>query len=180
MALRVTFADSTRKRISQEDVSVYCASLAKAVQQDYKPDLVVAIDTGGSVPGELIAKILDIQILHITIRRDINIGRMYNLDPIPMRWIMSAYHHFLFHTTKPTISEGINIDISDRNVLIVDDSFHTGATIDVAVDYLKRAFVSEIKTATLAYVSKRRPDFSILPIGNYSFPWSKDFVDEVK
>jgi hypoxanthine phosphoribosyltransferase len=59
--------------------------------------------------------------------------------------------------------------------LIVDDSLHTGATIDVAVDYLKRKKVSEIQTATLSYVSKRKPDFSVLSPGNYSFPWSKDF-----
>lgn len=179
-ALRDTFADGTRKRISRKDVSVYCADLAKTIQQNYKPNLVVAIDTGGSVPGELIAKIFDIPILHITVRRNIVIGRMYNLDPIPMRWIMSAYHHFLFRTTKPVISKGISTDISNRKVLIVDDSFHTGATIDVVLDHLREASVSEIKTAALAYVSNRKPDFSVLPMGNYSFPWSKDFVDEIK
>lgn len=178
--LRDTFADSTRIRVSQEEILICCADLAKTVQRNYKPNLVIAIDTGGSVPGELIAKILDTPILHITIRRNINNGRMYNLDPIPLRWIMSAYHHFLFHTIKPTVSEGINVNISGKKVLIIDDSFHTGATIDVAIDYLRKASVSEIKTASLAYVSKRKPDFSVLPIGNYSFPWSKDFVNKVK
>lgn len=177
--LRDTFADSKRVRLSQEEVFACCVNLSKTVQQHYKPDLIIAIDTGGSIPGEIIAKILDIPALHIIIRRDITMGRMYNLDPIPLRWMMSAYHHFLFHTTKPTISKGIGVDISDKKVLIIDDSFHTGATVDVAVDYLKKASVSEIKIATLAYVSKRKPDFSVLPVGDYSFPWSKDFVNEV-
>ncbi len=90
---------------------------------------------------------------------------------------MSTYHHFLFHTTKPTISKEISIDISGKKVLLVDDSFHTGVTADIAVEYLKKSFVSEVKTATLAYVLKRKPDFSVLPRGNYCFPWSKDFVE---
>lgn len=106
--------------------------------------------------------------------------RMYNLDPIPLCWMMSLYHHFLFHTTKPTISKGVEVDISDKKVLIIDDSFHTGATVDIAVGYLREASVSEIRIATLAYVSKRKPDFSVLPKGNYSFPWSKDFINKVE
>ena len=177
--LQDVLADSTRKRISQQEVSVYCNNLVKKIQHSYQPDLVIAIDTGGSIPGELIARTLGVPIVHIIIRRDINIGRMYNLDPIPLRWIMSAYHHFLFHTTKPTISGNIDVDIFDKKVLVVDDSFHTGATVDVAVAYLRKARVSEIKTAALAHVSKRKPDFSILPVGNYCFPWSKDFDHEV-
>lgn len=176
--LRDTFADSTRVRLSPEEVFDCCVDLSKTIQQHYKPDLAVAIDTGGSVPGEIIAEILNIPVLHVTIRRGITMSRMYNLDPIPLRWIMSAYHHYLFYTTKPTISKGVEIDISNKKVLIIDDSFHTGATVDVAIDYLVKASVSEIKTATLAYVSKRKPDFSVLPVGNYSFPWSKDFVSE--
>ena len=175
--LQDTFADNERKRISRQEVAIYCNDLAKIIKQGFNPDLVVAIDNGGSVPGELVARILKVPIIHIVIRRDINIGRMYNLDPIPLRWIMSLYHHFLFHTTKPTIFKEIEMDISGKNILIVDDVFHTGATIDVAIEYLKTIAVSQIKTAALSHVSKRRPDFSVLPVGNYSFPWSKDFID---
>lgn len=175
--LQDTFVDNTRKKISRDEITLYCANLAKAVQKNYKPDIVIAIDTGGFMPGKLIAKKLGIPVRHIVIRRNINIGRMYNLDPIPMRWIMSVYHHFLFHTTKPTLNTKIDIDISDKNILIVDDVLHTGETINVAINYLEMIPVKKIKVATLSYVSKRKPDFSILPIGNYSFPWSKDFID---
>lgn len=131
--LQDTFSDNTRKRISKEEVDVQCYNLAQKIEQVYKPDLVIAIETGGSIPGQLIAHRLNTPVLYITISRNINIGRMYNNDPIPFRWIMSGYHHFLFHTTKPQISDGISVDISGKKVLIVDDSLHTGATIDVAV-----------------------------------------------
>ena len=67
------------------------------------------------------------------------------------------------------------IDVSGKKVLVVDDTVHTGATINVVVNYLRQAHVLEIKTASLAYVSEIRPDFSVLSSGNYSFPWSKDY-----
>ena len=61
-----------------------------------------------------------------------------------------------------------------KKVLIVDDSLHTGATIDVATPYLISSGVVEIRVASIAYVANRKPDFFVLPRGNYSFPWSKD------
>lgn len=168
-------ADKTRIKISQQEVSACCDTLAQVLRQNYEPELIVAIDSGGSVPGELVAQILSIPILHLTIRRDINLPRRYGLDPIPLRWIMSIYHHFLFQTVEPTVFARSDIDVSGKKVLIIDDTIHTGATIDVAVNLLKHARVSEIKIASLTYVSERKPDFSVLPPGNYSFPWSRDY-----
>lgn len=172
---RDMLADKTRKQISQHHVLVSCINLASNIQQKYDPNLVVAIDAGGSVPGELIAHHLRIPIEHFVIRRSICIARRYSLDPIPLRWIMSFYHHLLFQTTKPVLSVGSSIDVSGRKVVIIDDVMHTGATIDVAVSYLEQAHVSEIKIATLAFISVRKPDFFALPSGNYSFPWSRDY-----
>lgn len=176
-ALKDVLADKTRKRVSQQEVSVYCNELAQVIQKNYTPDLVVAIDTGGSVPGELIAHILSIPIVHLVVRRNITIARRYSGDPLPLRWIMSFYHHFLFQTVTPTIPVDIGIDVSGKKVLIVDDTMHTGATIDVVVNYLTQSGVLKIKIAALAYVSERKPDFTVLPSGNYSFPWSKDYIE---
>jgi hypoxanthine phosphoribosyltransferase len=175
--LQDVWADKARKRISPEEVSACCKRLVETIQGTYEPDIVIAIAAGGSAPGELIAQMLDISVVHLTIRRDINIPRRYSLDPIPMRWIMSIYHHFLFQTTKPTVSVNITADISGKKVLIVDDFLHTRATVEVAVEYLRKAGVSEAKVATLSYVSTKKPDFSALPRGNYSFPWSRDYAE---
>ena|SRR3990167_10026007 len=166
-------ADKTRRKVSQRQVSVYCNDLAQIIRQNYEPNLIVAIDTVGSIPAELIAQELDIPVVHLVVRRNISIARRYALDPIPLRWVMSIYHHFLFHTVKPVVSVDGGIDVSGKKVLIVDDTIHTGAT--VAISYLRQSNVLEIKTASLAYVSERKPDFSVLPSGNHSFPWSKDY-----
>lgn len=177
-AFKDVFADKTRRRISQQEVSICCDDLAKIIQQSYEPNLIIAIDMGGSVPGELIAQRLGmIPVVHLLVRRNINITRRYSNDPIPLRWIMSFYHHVLFQTVKPSIPADIDLDVSGKKVLIVDDTIHTGATADIVIGHLKKANVLEIKVASLAYVSERRPDYSILPFGNYSFPWSKDYCN---
>jgi len=174
-ALRDMEADTTRKRVSVNEFTVCCHKLAKKVSVDYNPDVVIAIATGGSMTGELIAKILNVPIVHITIRRNIAIGRMYNFDIAPFRWLYSFYHHYLFRTRKPEVSTEVEIDLSGKKILIIDDSIHTGATIDTALNYLGNRNSVDIKIASFAYVSKRKPDFSVLPVGNYCFPWSKDF-----
>ena len=173
--LRDMESDTTRKRISINELTVCCQSLAEKISIDYDPDVVIAIATGGSMPGELIAKILTVPIVHITIRRNITVGRMYNFDLAPLRWLLSFYHHYLFRTTKPEVFSEIKIDVRSKKILIIDDTIHTGATIDAALYYLRHVGCMDIKVASLAYVSKIKPDFSVLPIGNYCFPWSKDF-----
>ena len=59
---------------------------------------------------------------------------------------MSLYHHFLFQTITPGIPVGIGTDVSGKKVLIVDDTLHTGATIDVVV---KEMGTKEMGTGTI-------------------------------
>jgi len=176
--VRDVLADKTRRKISQQEISACCDDLARQIRRSYEPNLIIAIGAGGSVPGELMAENLGIPIVHVVIRRNINIARRYSLDPIPLRWIMSLYHHFLFQTVKPTLSEDIDIIFSDKKVLVVDDTVHTGATFNVINAYLKRAGALDVKVAALSYVFNRQPDFYALPRGNYSFPWSRDYNPE--
>lgn len=170
-------SDKARVRISDQDVVHHCEMLANVIKQHFRPEVVVAIDTGGSIPGELVGQFLGISVLHVVIRRDIKMSRRYSLDPVPIRWIMSLYHHYLFQTVKPVLSVSLVVDISKKRVLIVDDTIHTGATIDVTVAYLKKNGVDDIRVASLAHVSRTVPDFSILPKGNYCFPWSRDYKE---
>lgn len=172
---RDVLSDKTRIRVTDQEVGHHCKTLAKAITRDFRPDLVVAIDTGGSIPGELIGQCLGLPVVHIVIRRDIKMIRRYGLDPVPLRWIMSLYHHYLFQTAKPIISTSLPVNVSGKRVLIADDAMHTGATVDVAISYLKKGGVTDVKVASLSYVGVRMPDYSVLPRGNYCFPWSRDY-----
>ena len=107
--LRDVFADKKRQRISEQEVLTHCEQLVKVMSKSYVPDIVVAIATGGSAPGEIIAQILGVPVFDLVIRRDIKIIRRYSLDLMPLRWIMSVYYHYLFQTTKPTVTKGITL-----------------------------------------------------------------------
>ncbi len=134
----------------------------------------MAIDYGGSTPGELIGGNLSIPVVHLVIRRNTDIAHRYGNDPIPLRGIMSFYHHYLFRTVIPHVSKVSDTDLAEKNILIVDDSIHTGATLNVATRYLYEHGANAIKSASLACVEEIKSDFTILPRGNYSFPWSVD------
>ena len=163
-----------------EEVSHCCDVLTLQIRRVYEPEAVIAIDDGGSVLGELLAKELNVKIVHISVRRDIKISRRYSLDPSPLNLIMRMYHNYLFQTVKPTIVGDINCIITDKKVLIVDDAIHSGATLDVVIPVLKALGVTDIKIAALSYVASRQPHFSALPQGNYCFPWSVDYADFVQ
>jgi hypoxanthine phosphoribosyltransferase len=177
---RDTFADTTRVKVSSEEVASLCRDLSQNIQQTFSPDIVVAIDYGGSIPGELIGRNLSIPVAHLVIRRNTDIVRRYGKDPIPLRWIISFYHHYLFRTVTPYVSKVSEVDFAGKNILIVDDSIHTGTTLNVAVRYLCEHGANAIKSASLAHIEEIKPDFTILPQGNYSFPWSVDHKNQKK
>ena len=177
---RDTFADTSRVKVSNEEVASLCRDLSRKIQRTFSPDIVVAIDHGGSTPGELIGRNLSIPVVHLVIRRNTDIVRRYGNDPIPLRWIISFYHHYLFRTVTPYVLKVSEVNFSEKNILIVDDSIHTGATLNVAVRYLLEHGASSIRSASLTHIEEIKPDFTILPQGNYSFPWSVDHQDQKK
>ena len=177
---RDSFADTTRVKVSIEEVVSLCRDLSGKIKLTYSPDIVVAIDYGGSTPGELIGHNLSIPVVHLVIRRNTDIVRRYANDPIPLRWIISFYHHYLFRTVTPYVSKVSEVDFAGKNILIVDDSIHTGATLNVAVRYLCEHGANAIKSASLSHIEEIKPDFTILPQGNYSFPWTVDHRDKKK
>lgn len=175
-AMSDIFTDRSRERVSEERLISCCHDLTRLVKCTYQPDIVIALGTGGSLPGELIAQELGIPIEHVVIRRQITMRR-YSSDPAPLRLLMSLYHHFIFRSTTPVVSTYIDTEIFGKKILLVDDVVHTGATLDVSIKHLQEMSPSDIKVASLSYVSKRRPDFFVLPRGNYCFPWSGDFTN---
>ena len=77
----------------------------------------------------------------------------------------------IWSKTSPQLFSGIDIDLKDKKILIVDDAVHSGKTLDVAKKYLLKFKPDEIKTAALFYVDKYLPDYFIGK-GEMKYPWS--------
>jgi len=50
--------------------------------------------------------------------------------------LMSIYHHYLFQKNTPVLTKGVDGNIENKKILLVDDVVHTGSTIRESIKYL--------------------------------------------
>jgi hypoxanthine phosphoribosyltransferase len=139
--------------------------LYKKIKEDnYKPDIIVAIARGGWVVGRIISDLLGInQVtdLHIT------------------------FYTGVYSTLKePIILEGIGKDIKNKRILVVDDVSDTGESLIKAIDYLRSFNPLIIKTATVYTKpwTKFIPDYYIKSIDKWIiYPYEvKETIEKLK
>ncbi|MEM0173052.1 MAG: phosphoribosyltransferase family protein, partial [Sulfolobaceae archaeon] len=102
---------------------------SKMIEEDYLPDTIVAILTGGLIPAKLLSDLLDVK---------------------NIRYIEIKFYKGIRSTDTKPLLKGIYIDnLEKKKVLIVDDVADTGTTLEV-VEQLVRFFnPSDVRTATL-------------------------------
>lgn len=119
-----------------------CKRTVKKIKEDgFKPDIVVALSRGGFVPARTICDFLIIR------------------DLVSMKvehWGLTATKD-----GKAKIKYPLDIPLSGKKVLIVDDIIDTGESMRVAADFIKSLDPDEIKTATAFHIrtSKFTPDY---------------------
>lgn len=136
---------------------------SKVLDSGFKPDFVVAIWRGGTFPGNVVQEFLKyhgIETDHIAIRTS---GRR---DTGDIKEEIEVYGlDYLINNLK-----------EDSKVLIVDDVFDSGFTLQEVIKKLKKLTSlsdrSEIRTATVYYKSKRNksnilPDFYVHENNNW-------------
>lgn len=128
----------------------------KIIKDDFYPDAIVAILTGGVIPAKLISDLLGIKnIKYIEIKFYRAVGRT---------------------DVKPTIKAVYVNDLENKNVLVIDDVADSGETLDAVTNIITMFNPKKIKTATI-YIkpwSKRIPDYYSKSIDKWIiFPWDK-------
>lgn len=119
-----------------------CKKIAKQIKDsNFKPDMVIALARGGFVPARTICDSLVIKDL-LSVKID--------------HWGITAAKD-----GKAKLRYPINVNLDDKNVLIVDDITDTGESLKLAVDHIKSLKAKEVKTATIYHIdhSKIEPDF---------------------
>jgi hypoxanthine phosphoribosyltransferase len=107
----------------------------------YRPDFIVSLARGGWVFGRVLCDYLNVSDL-VSLKVE--------------HWGMTATPD-----GEAKIKYPINIDLTGRKVLIVDDISDTGKSLKVATEYIKKMNPADIKTTTLFYLtgSSFKPDF---------------------
>lgn len=130
---------SISKFISEEDIAKKVEELAKRITKDYKNEdiLLVGLLKGSTIfLADLIRK-LDLD---------------SNLDFI----VASSYGIEMNSTRDVRILKDLEVDIKDRNVLIVEDIIDTGYTLSKVTQTLKIRNPKSIKICTLLDKPSRR------------------------
>lgn len=138
----------------------------KIRKSKYRPDLIVAVSRGGLVPARILCDLLVIKNC-LSMKVD--------------HWGITATKD-----GKAKISYGLNISLSGKKVLLVDDITDTGQSMEISKLHLLGLNPDKLKTATLIHLtnSKYVPDY----YGHERewawivFPWNmhEDLVNLIK
>ena len=144
--------------ISWHGVAMLSNKLAQQIKQDqFKPDIVIAIARGGYVPARILCDRLDI----------------YNLTSIRIA-------HYTGGSTKlelARLSIPLGIDIKGMQVLLVDDVTDTGDTFRLALEHVKSFSPQVVKSAVIHHkaISELVPDYYATIIRKWRwiiYPWA--------
>lgn len=129
----------------------------KVRQAQYKPDIIIALARGGLVPARQLSDLLAIKDV-ATIKVE--------------HWGVTANKD-----QKAVLKYPINIDLTGKKVLVVDDITDTGESLMVAIEFLKTLKPAEIRTSTLQHIpsSKYVPDFYGETLSEWTwiiYPWN--------
>lgn len=112
------------------------------VEIEPKPNIIVSIGKGGSIPGVILAEYFDVQNINLGLKsyNNFNQSKMIEYQPIPS-----------YEALRGT------------NVLLVDDLADTGETFKYALDKFKQNKVDRVLTASVFKKTEStfKPDFFV-------------------
>jgi len=137
-------------------------NVAKSIRKDgFQPDFMVGLARGGWVLSRVLCDFLGVKDL-VSLKVE--------------HWGVTATPD-----GKAQIKYPFDIDLSGKNVLVVDDITDTGESMLVAVEYVKSKNPASIKTAALRHIdgSKFTPDYygDVISWRWVVFPWN--FVEDM-
>ena len=114
---------------------------SKINDSDFKPDIIVGLARGGWVLARVLCDLIGVKDL-VSLKVE--------------HWGVTATPD-----GKAKLKYPLNIDLSGKNVLVVDDITDTGESMRVTLEYIKSLNPLQIKTAALRHIntSKFLPDY---------------------
>jgi hypoxanthine phosphoribosyltransferase len=116
-------------------------NLAEEIKRCGRPDIIVGVSRGGWLPARVLSDLLDNPNL-ANVRAEFYVGVAETKG-------------------EPTITQPVSMEVSGKNVLIVDEVADTGRSLELVKKHILKRGASEMKVATLYYKpwSVLKPDF---------------------
>ncbi len=113
----------------------------KSRQNGFRPDVIVGVTRGGSVPARVLADLLEIN--HVSI-----VGVEFYVDVAEAR-------------DEPVLMQRVSVDVEGKKALLVDDVADSGKSLWLAREHLRQQGATEIRIATVYSkpLSVIKPDY---------------------
>lgn len=137
-----------------QEIEDECRKVSRQIADSgFVPEVVVALSRGGLVPARIICDMLLVKDL-VAVKVD--------------HWGITATKDGTAKLRYP-----VDIDLSGKKVLIVDDITDTGDSISLALDWARKTNPRELKTAVVYHISRSKiiPDFYGGAIGKEDWKW---------
>jgi hypoxanthine phosphoribosyltransferase len=144
-------------KLSWEKFGEIILQMAKEIQLAFDLTVIVGIGKSGIIPASILAKRLNIDEFYSII------VRFYNEEKPPRKLYQ-----------KPQIMFSSIDSLEGKNVLVVDDFVHTGATLKMVLEKVANVGAKEVRSAVvgLRLDASYRPDyFGMTFKGCLWFPW---------
>lgn len=144
-------------KLSWEKFGEIILQMAKEIQLAFDLTVIVGIGKSGIIPASILAKRLNIDEFYSII------VRFYNEEKPPRKLYQ-----------RPQIMFSSVDSLEGKNVLVVDDFVHTGATLKMVLEKVANVGAKEVRSAVvgLRLDASYRPDyFGMTFKGCLWFPW---------
>jgi hypoxanthine phosphoribosyltransferase len=115
----------------------------KVLKSGYKPDAIIGVSRGGLVPLRIFSD---------------------EYEGIEIGVIRVAFYEDVKKTgSEPRILQDVNVEITGRRILVVDDVADTGKSLEMVRKHLREKGASDVKIATVYYKpwSILKPDYYV-------------------
>jgi hypoxanthine phosphoribosyltransferase len=132
-------------------------------------DVIIGIKSGGAIITKYIAEKLSIPYSYIKISRDI-----YKCKKTPYNSIISDNTKHFFKN-KYIVCEDIDVDVTNKKVLILDEVVHTGSSTNFVKQYLlKKKLAKEVIIGTICSPKEKKDVIKVSSRYYAIWPWGYD------
>lgn len=195
----------TVQTLDERGLQAAAHQLAAQVQQDFRPNIVLGVRTGGYIVADLMMEALPVEaiLLPITCRRPSTgkkqkfaaVKDMLKALPQPITDQLRVIEHRMLTQRRPPqplgtftpdaeelaqITHLLSLRGAEARVLVVDDAVDSGATLRAVLDTVSEILPPDavLKSAALTVTTAEplaEPDYSAYRYVLCRFPWSLDF-----
>jgi hypoxanthine phosphoribosyltransferase len=148
------------KLVTYDEISKWTLDVSRQIRDsECQPTVIIGLTRGGWVPARLLCDHLHVKKLY-AIKTE--------------HWGITANQD-----GKALLTQELNANIEDENVLIVDDITDTGESLKLARNHVDALLPREVRTAALLHIthSRMEPDFYSVKVPEdqwtwFIFPWN--------